>query len=219
MPVKESKRLFGSFNEILKKTDIVIEDVTLPKLNKIGDEWEKFIKGKPINKDIVPRLIFESWERSMDYGVDPNLYNREELSLEEIENELKNSKNLTKQFGDIMLALQRMAVKKNLNIQLFNKDARNLHVLASNYQRQKSNVRNLYPVPSNASESYVGTNAINIALRENKAVQVSGPYSLYLEVINVLKILVSFFCVNFEAKNEIAHHKIYIIGAINYISL
>jgi transcriptional regulator with PAS, ATPase and Fis domain len=175
MPVKESKRLFGSFNEILKKTDIVIEDVTLPKLNKIGDEWEKFIKGKPINKDIVPRLIFESWERSMDYGVDPNLYNREELSLEEIENELKNSKNLTKQFGDIMLALQRMAVKKNLNIQLFNKDARNLHVLASNYQRQKSNVRNLYPVPSNASESYVGTNAINIALRENKAVQVSGP--------------------------------------------
>jgi transcriptional regulator of acetoin/glycerol metabolism len=137
MPVKESKRLFGSFNEILKKTDIVIEDVTLPKLNKIGDEWEKFIKGKPINKDIVPRLIFESWERSMDYGVDPNLYNREELSLEEIENELKNSKNLIKQFGDIMLALQRMAVKKNLNIQLFNKDARNLHVLASNYQRQK----------------------------------------------------------------------------------
>jgi len=35
----------------------------------IQNEWEKFIKGEPIDSTIVPKKIVESWKRSRSYGV------------------------------------------------------------------------------------------------------------------------------------------------------
>jgi len=32
------------------------------------DEWEKFIEGKPVNKEKVSEQIYNSWKRSREYG-------------------------------------------------------------------------------------------------------------------------------------------------------
>ncbi|TEB17883.1 Limonene hydroxylase [Pelotomaculum sp. FP] len=175
MEAESSISLHNCFNELMKKTDMVIDDLTLPKLYKIEYEWEKFIHGKPINKDIVPKLIYKSWQRSMEYGVNPNLNNRKILSPEEIKKQISDSKGMIDRFGNIVLALQRMARKKGLNIQLFDNQARNVQVLASSYLHQGLELRDMFPVPASSSEMDIGTTAISIALRENKSVQVLGP--------------------------------------------
>jgi transcriptional regulator of acetoin/glycerol metabolism len=175
MEVESSVSLHNYFGVLMKNTDMVIDDLTLPKLYKIEYEWEKFIHGKPINKDIVPKLIYESWQRSMEYGVNPHLNNRQILSSEEIKKQISDSKSLIDRFGNIILALQRMAKKKGFNIQLFDNRARNVQVLASSYLHQGLELKDMFPVPASSSEMDIGTTAISIALRENKSVQVLGP--------------------------------------------
>lgn len=176
MKVKGSERLQTDFSALINTSGLIINDTTLPKLNKIEGEWEKFIKGKPINTDIVPKLVYESWQRSMEYGVDPYLNNRE-LTAEEIRQQLLDSKSLVNKFGNIILGLQRMAKKNGSVVQLFDKEARNIQVLAfSNYYlRQELDMKNIYLAPHDASEATVGTTAIGIAMHENKSVQVFGP--------------------------------------------
>jgi len=176
MKIKSSERLQTDFSELIKTSGMIINDTTLPKLNKIEGEWEKFIKGKPINTDIVPKLIYDSWQRSMEYGVDPYLNNRE-LAPEEIRQQLLDSKSLVNKFGNIILGLQRMAKKNGSVVQLFDEEARNIQVLAfSNYYlRQELGMKNIYLAPHDASEANVGTTSISIAMHENKSVQVFGP--------------------------------------------
>lgn len=176
MKVKSSERLQTNFTELMQASGMIINDTTLPKLNKIEDEWERFIKGKPINTDIVPKLIYDSWQRSMEYGVDPYRKNVE-LTPEEIKKQLSDSKNLVSKFGNIILGLQRMARKNGSVVQLFDKEARNIQVLAfSNYYlRQELGMKDIYLAPHDASEPNVGTTSISIAMQENKSVQVFGP--------------------------------------------
>ncbi|MDD4239163.1 MAG: sigma 54-interacting transcriptional regulator [Desulfotomaculaceae bacterium] len=176
MQDNRSTRLHDNFADLISTTDMVIDDITLPRLYKTEEEWEKFIKGKPINTDVVPKLIYESWLRSMEYGVNPYFNDRDFLSQEEIKKQILDSKSLVSKFGNIIIGLQRMARKKGSIVQLFDNNARNIQLIAfSKYLHQGSDVEDMFPVPDNAAELHVGTNAISIALRENKSIQVSGP--------------------------------------------
>lgn len=176
MKVKGSDSLQTHFTELIQTSGMIINDTTLPKLNKIENEWKRFIKDKPVNTDIVPKLVYESWQRSMEYGVDPYLDNRE-LTPEEIRQQLLDSKSLVNKFGNIILGLQRMAKRNGTVVQLFDKEARNVQVLAfSNYYlRKELGVKGIYLAPHDASEANVGTTAISIAMHENKSVQIFGP--------------------------------------------
>jgi len=171
------------FNEILK-TEMIINDNSLSKLNMIKTEWEKFIKGKQIDTNIVPRQIHESWQRSMDYGIDPYSLKKSFLSPDTIREQLRNSENLVHKFGDIITYIQYVSRKKGLTVQLFDRQANNFQIIAvANYFHRELGISNT--IPTHLSEEDIGTNAICVALREKKAVQVLGPQHFCRDLHNI----------------------------------
>jgi len=205
MGVQGSLILQKHLAQILK-TGIAINETTPERLEKTKDEWNKFIKGKPVNTDIVPRSIYESWQRSMEYGVDPYAINKSFLSKEEIKRQILDRDGLVKKFGDIIIEIQRLARKKGLSVQLFDSQGNNIQLIAtSNFLHRELGIRT--PILSKVAENVVGTNAGCLALRENKSVQVLGPehFNFYLH---------NFYC----SAAPIHNSKGEIIGAINISS-
>lgn len=70
MDLNGSLNLQQHLAQILKTGRPISEKVPA-RLDKIKEEWFNLVNGKPVNKNIVPRTIYESWQRSMAYGVDP----------------------------------------------------------------------------------------------------------------------------------------------------
>ncbi|MDD4238757.1 MAG: sigma 54-interacting transcriptional regulator [Desulfotomaculaceae bacterium] len=205
MDVNGSLELQQHLAQILK-TGMAISETTPSRLDKIQDEWSKFIKGKPVNTSIVPRTIYDSWQRSMEYGVDPYSRNERFLSKEEIKKQILDKDGLVKKFGDIIIEVQRLAREKGLSVQLFDSEANNIQLIAhSSFLHRELGLRN--PIPVNVSENIFGTNAGCLAIRENKSVQVLGPehFNFYFH---------KFYC----SAAPIHNTKGDIIGAINISS-
>lgn len=205
MDVNGSVGLQQHLAQILK-TGMAISETTSLRLDKIKEEWNNFIKGKPVNKSIVPRTIYDSWQRSLEYGVDPYSRNERFLSKEEIKKQILDKDGLVKKFGDIIIEVQRLAREKGLSVQLFDSEANNIQMIAhSNFLHRELGVRN--PIPANVSENVFGTNAGCLAMRENKSVQVLGPehFNFYFH---------NFYC----SAAPIHNSKGEIIGAINISS-
>lgn len=205
MDVKGSFLFQQHLDQILK-TGRAISENTPARLDKIKEEWYNLVEGKPVNKNIVPRTIYESWQRSMEYRVDPYCKNRRFLSKEEIKKQILDKHELIKKFGDIIIELQSLAREKGLSVQIFDSEARSLQVIAhTNYLHRELGVRN--PVPVGLAEEEIGTNATCLALRENKSVQVLGPehFNFYFH---------NFYC----SAAPIHNSKGEVIGAINISS-
>lgn len=156
------------------KNGLTIEKLNHRSLDKISHEWDKFMKGLDVDPKIISDMIKKSWQRSLEYNVDPYHQTEEFLTKEEIKKQVSNNESLVKKFGDIILDIQRLARKNGLVIQIFNKEARNIQLIASSssYKRELDN-RNY--ILTNVSENTLGTNAVCLALMENRPVQVLGP--------------------------------------------
>ncbi len=173
MDVNGSLLLQQYLAEILK-TGRAISEKPPARLDKIGEEWANFVKGKPVNKNIVPRTIYESWQRSMAYGVDPYSKDRRLLSKEEIKKQIIDNHDFIKKFGDIIIEVQSLAREQGLAVQVFDSEAKSIQVIArTNFMCREWGMRN--PIPAGLAENEIGTNAACLALRENKSVQVLGP--------------------------------------------
>ena len=51
-------------------------------LERVKQEWEKFVAGEEIARGIVPHVIQRSWIRSRAYGVDPLASEHDSLETE-----------------------------------------------------------------------------------------------------------------------------------------
>ncbi|MGD9569243.1 MAG: hypothetical protein AB7V48_13200 [Sedimentibacter sp.] len=49
----------------------------------VKNEWNKMISGQPVDKNNLSPMVFESWQRSLQAGVDPICTN---LSLKIVNN-------------------------------------------------------------------------------------------------------------------------------------
>ncbi len=177
---KTSGNLQKNFTELLRDGKLA-DEISSIKLDRIEDEWKNFIKGKLVNTSVVSQQIFESWQRSMEYGVDPYFSLQQYLSVEDIRTQIANRKTLVSRFGDVIVELQNLAREKGWIIQLFDKNAKHVQLIGyAAYLRKESSAK--YTVPIDVSETHVGTNAVNLALRENKPIQILGPqhYNYYL---------------------------------------
>ncbi|TEB17053.1 Acetoin dehydrogenase operon transcriptional activator AcoR [Pelotomaculum sp. FP] len=205
MDVNGSLSLQQHLAQILK-TGRAISEKAPARLDKIEEEWNNLVKGKPVNQNIVPRTIYESWQRSMEYGVDPYSKNRRFLSKEEIKKQILDNHDFITKFGDILLEVQSLAREKGLSVQIFDSEAKTLQLIAhTNFLHRELGVRS--PIPAGLAENEVGTNAACIALRENKSVQVLGPehFNFYFH---------NFYC----SAAPIHNSKGEVIGAINISS-
>ncbi|HBC91944.1 MAG TPA: sigma-54-dependent Fis family transcriptional regulator [Pelotomaculum sp.] len=200
--------LYQQHLDQILKTGRAISKNTPARLDKIKEEWYNCIEGRPVNANIVPRTIYDSWQRSMEYGVDPYSKNRRFLTKEEIKQQIldTNKHDFIKKFGDIIIEVQCLAREKGLSVQIFDSQAMALQVIAhTNFLHRELGVKS--PIPAGLAEDDVGTNAACLALRENKSVQVLGPehFNYYFH---------NFYC----SAAPIHNSKGEVIGAINISS-
>ncbi|KKM10822.1 hypothetical protein SY88_12155 [Clostridiales bacterium PH28_bin88] len=155
------------------------------KLKRINEEWNKLIKGQEVDKSIVPAMVYESWKRCVEYGVDPYTPVNELIPSEEDIKELTSYQNLLSEYGIIIEVISEIAREVGLICRIADKYARTLKVIASpDVLRGHFRAGNFFAI--NASENIVGTNALFLSIKENKPVQLLGPehYNYYFHAIN-----------------------------------
>ncbi|WP_066497209.1 sigma-54-dependent Fis family transcriptional regulator [Abyssisolibacter fermentans] len=135
--------------------------------------WKEFIhKG---NKDETIRdIIIDSWERSKTYRIDPYI-NEIQISLnsKDLSHRYQKMLPLIKRAKPFMESLNKLVGGPNLIIRFTDKDGYVLEWLGEPGFINKYGKLNFYK-GCNIREDVIGTNAIGLALKIGKAVQVVG---------------------------------------------
>ncbi len=142
----------------------------------IKAQWERFVKGEPVDQGIVRPLVLSSWKRSRIAGVDPfHTFGSKIISREDAEKQKLTHDELLKAFGSVIPIIEEIIIKNHLNLQLFDKNAQKIHLAmfpaadpGKSYEEVESKML------GNLSEKVLGTNAPCLALNENKPVQIIG---------------------------------------------
>ena len=154
--------------------------------NKVKQEWYKFIDGKEIDKTILSPLIWRSWKRSYELGVDP-YYNIEKniIKDEKLAEELTDCTDLIQEYGQFIYVIREMANEMGLICRICDEQAITQKILATpDVVKENINEGNYFAI--DASEKLMGTNAICLALIEKQPIQVIGAehFNYYFHNIN-----------------------------------
>ncbi len=142
-------------------------DIDKVNLKKIEKEWKKMINNHPINKDIIRPLIYQSWRRSVDNKVNPYTLHQDQIISEKEIEFFYDSKEMEIEYGDILTEINEIIKQMDLTFTLFDENA-NLKKILTYPQNNSENILKI------ASEHKIGTNAVCLALKENKPVQLFG---------------------------------------------
>ncbi|UMZ72674.1 sigma-54-dependent Fis family transcriptional regulator [Natranaerofaba carboxydovora] len=153
---------------------------------RIKQEWEKFVNGEEVNQEIVLPMIYRSWKRSRDYGIDP--YKNVEgniLKDDKMVDELTDCSDLLQEYGQIIDVIREMAGEMGLICRISDQKAKTQKIIASP-EIIKDNIKKGNFFALDASEKLMGTNALSLAIRERRPVQVLGAehYNYYFHNIN-----------------------------------
>lgn len=137
----------------------------------LRNQWANLINGKEVDKSIVGDMVYESWIRSMEAGLNPNNLNEDiYLTEDEVNNYMQC---VETQFQEnISNVLKKIAEEMKLSIIIYDTNC---------------NVKSILAVPEevkpyiakSVSENVVGTNAICLALKHNTPVQLIGEEHFY----------------------------------------
>ncbi|MCR4441780.1 MAG: sigma 54-interacting transcriptional regulator [Peptococcaceae bacterium] len=145
-------------------------------LDEIKKEWIKMTNGQAVNTNIVKPYIRESWQRSLAFKVNPYQISEELfLSNEEIE-KLSALEHIKESYGDIVSAIKDVALEMELTVEIFDQNARIQGILAfSGVFHLNKEPQQKYIIFRDLSEEKIGTNAVILALKEGKPIQLRGP--------------------------------------------
>ncbi|MEA5115566.1 MAG: sigma 54-interacting transcriptional regulator [Geobacteraceae bacterium] len=150
----------------------------------IKAQWERFVKGEPVDHDIIRPIVLSSWKRSRITGVDPfHTFGIKIISREDTEKQKLTRDELLKAFGSVIPIIEEIIIKNQLNLQLFDSNAQSIHLaMFQEFNSGKSYEEVESKMLGNLSEKVIGTNAPCLALSENKPVQIIGAehYNYYL---------------------------------------
>ena len=132
-------------------------------------QWKLFTKGVPINQEIVSKLVFDSWCRSMHSGVNPH---KVENVCVLTNKQQKSQQKLVRQYGNEIIMIRNVAKKKGLNIQIF--DANAISIKQFNFNNYLDPEEIKFNQIRDLSETSVGTNSICLAIKENRSIQIQG---------------------------------------------
>jgi sigma-54 dependent transcriptional regulator, acetoin dehydrogenase operon transcriptional activator AcoR len=197
LPLKSDINMYNQYKKLMNYKAI-----------KIKNEWKNFVNNKKVDRKLIPKEVYESWQRSKQYKVsvygkiDVDLPNQEEISKRE-----EASRELINVAGKYMEMMGEIITGDGLRISLFDADGYCLKLTDDKDVNQKDDEIG-FCIGSNRSEKTAGTNAVCLALMHNKPVQLLGA-----EHYNQLHHDVNCSCtVIHNAYNEI-------IGAINIASV
>lgn len=132
----------------------------------LRNQWTNMVNDKKVDENIVRPIVYESWKRSIEYGLDSfGLYEENYLTANELANysncaDSHFHKNISRMFMDI-------AIDMKLSILIFDSQCKLNCVIAV--------ADDLKPfVPKDTSENVFGTNAVCLALKHDIPIQLSG---------------------------------------------
>ena len=169
--------------KIMKHAGLNSGDLT-ERVKAIKFQWEKFVKGEPVDQDIISPLVLSSWRRSKIAGVEPfHTFGINLISEEDAEKQKLTHDELLKAFGSVIPIIEEIIIKNQLNLQLFDSNAQSIHLAIfweANSGKPYEDVES--KMLGNLSEKVLGTNAVCLALREDRPVQLVGAehYNYYL---------------------------------------
>jgi transcriptional regulator with PAS, ATPase and Fis domain len=153
--------------------------------DKIFKEWNKMIKGVKADPKIVKPEIISAWEKSFKLNIDPYRFDKSIiLTSEELQN-LLDIKDMEKDYGQIINIIKDIAIKMDLTFTIFDEKGRMKGILALP-ESITGSTKEENIIIKVASEDFIGSNAISMALKENKPIQLFGSehYNYYLHGFN-----------------------------------
>lgn len=144
-------------------------------IRKINIQWQNFINNKPVDTNIVNKMIYDSWQRCKTYAIDPNMseYNHV-LSEDEMKKRLEKNAELINVAWPILETLADNISETNFRVDLFDSEAYLLKTKGKSEIIEDSKRLKSFPGVSKREE-HSGTNAIALSYLHKKPVLVIGP--------------------------------------------
>lgn len=206
----------------MKNASVRSQDLTHT-VETIRAQWQRFFQGEPVDLEIVRPEVLSSWRRSRIAGVDPyNTFGTIIISEEDAEKQKLSHDELLKAFGSVILIIEEIIVKNHLNLQLIDNNAQSVHLALFEEANTGQSFEELESkMLGNLSEKVLGTNAVCLALSENRPVKIIGPehFNYYLH---------DYFCCSAPihdvkgktvgALNIFSHLDNFFVGALGLVS-
>ncbi|HEY8910919.1 MAG TPA: sigma-54-dependent Fis family transcriptional regulator [Desulfosporosinus sp.] len=138
----------------------------------MDNHWKRFINGESVESEVTP-AIYRSWQRSIEYQVDPTLSNQEILTTQ-LFNERKESQTpLIRASAPVLPYIFNLLGSTDYTVLLADKDGFIIEAMGDSPFMSKAQSVNLSP-GAWWSEEVRGTNAIGTVLRNNAPLTVFG---------------------------------------------
>ncbi len=141
-------------------------------INAIKDAWNDYTYNGQIT-EIVNPIIRESWERCKKAGIDYNNGYGKRVNDKKIENILNKNIELLKIARPIMKNLHTLVLGSGFVLVLTDKEGLIIETIGEENIKKEANLFN-FSIGSIWSEEAVGTNAIGLCIKEDKAIQTIG---------------------------------------------
>ncbi len=206
----------------MKNASVLSQDLT-HSIESVKAQWKRFVQGEPVDLESVRPEVLSSWRRSRIAGVDPyHTFGTIIISEEDAEKQKLSHDELLKAFGSVIPIIEEIIIKNHLNLQLIDNNAQSIHLaLFEEANTVRSGEELESKMLGNLSEKVLGTNAVCLALSENRPITIVGPehYNYYLH---------DYFCCSAPihdtkgktvgALNIFSHLDNYFMGALGLVS-
>jgi len=162
--------------------DKIDYDKTEQYIKSIRKEWERFIEKGVVGKEVIRPIVLESWKRSKEWGVNPEENTIIPLDGKELDNKLKENRELIKISSPLLEILASSVRGSGFRIDLFSKDVYILKQYGDCETLENSRKLGSFPGVCK-SEHLAGTNAIGLASFLKIPIQLIGPehYNIRLQ--------------------------------------
>lgn len=132
----------------------------------IKNAWEKMVSGQPAETKKISPIVYESWQRSLQAGVNPYELDK---GLFLTEKEIKYFSDIiwSEVQEDIVSVLKEIASKMKLVFSLYDRKGKIKKILAFSQDLESR-------IPRDISEDVLGTNGACLALRHDIPIQLLG---------------------------------------------
>jgi len=165
--------LFIKEGGLIMEIDKIDYDKTEQYVKSIRKEWERFIKKGVVDKEVIRPIVLESWKRSKGWGVDPEENAIISLSTKELDNKLKENRELIKISSPLLEILVNSVRGSGFKIDLFDREGYILKQWGDSKILEISYKLGSYPGTCKL-EQVVGTNAFALAHLLKIPVQLVG---------------------------------------------
>lgn len=134
--------------------------------------WKRFINGENVESEVSPS-IYRSWQRSLEYRVDPKFSNQDVLSTPLLSERRDAQEPLIQAGSPVLPYILGLLGNADYTVLLGDKDGYIIEAISDSISMSKAQKVNL-STGASWHEQVRGTNAIGTALRENTPITVVG---------------------------------------------